>query len=213
MSLSCCRFALYVAVPWVWIGLKKGNLELYSDSNLLFLSAVTGSGCRSSSSVGGGYFSGRIRCRKDTGSCVSLAVNNVRELQSAKQERCFFCSELQVRNVGHKDQKDLVSRNSYSHIRKNRCLRTADLSDHFTKIVSVSELMKEGDLPIHVSDMTRMKYCGGSGSNTGTKNLTVCSSCENLLFSRKYSWCKITSLSTSSTTIQKACKQTMWCTE
>lgn len=35
--------------------------------------ADTGRGCRSSSSVGGGYFSGRIRCRNDTGSCVSQA--------------------------------------------------------------------------------------------------------------------------------------------
>jgi hypothetical protein len=35
------------------------------------LSADTGSGCRSSSSVGGAYFSGRMRWRKETGSTAS----------------------------------------------------------------------------------------------------------------------------------------------
>ena len=49
------------ALPWVWMGLKKGNLFWYRVSKAEFLRAVTGSGCRSSSSVGGGYFSGRIR--------------------------------------------------------------------------------------------------------------------------------------------------------
>ncbi len=58
-----------------------------------------------------------------------------------------------------------------------------------------------------------MKYCGGSGSKTGTKNLTVCSSCANLLLSRKYSWCRITSLSTSSTTIQNACNMPFGATQ
>ena len=37
------------------------------------LRADTGRGCRSSSSVGGGNFSGRIRCLNDTGSWVSDA--------------------------------------------------------------------------------------------------------------------------------------------
>lgn len=50
----------------------------------------------------------------------------------------------------------------------------------------------------------RRKYCGGSGSNTGTKNLTRCSSWQYLDLSKKYSWCKMTSESTSSTKIQKA---------
>ena len=36
-------------------------------------------------------------------------------------------------------------------------------------------------IPIHLSDTTRMKYCGGRGSNTGTKNFTMCSSVANLL--------------------------------
>ena len=54
-------YGLCVAVPWVWMGLKKGNLFWYRVSKAEFLRAVTGSGCRSSSSVGGGYFSGRIR--------------------------------------------------------------------------------------------------------------------------------------------------------
>ena len=49
-----------------------------------------------------------------------------------------------------------------------------------------------------------MKYWGGSGSNTGTKNFSVCSSEANLLFSKKYSWCKMISLSTSSTKIHIA---------
>ena len=35
------------------------------------LRAEIGSACRSSSSVGGGYFSGRMRCRNDTGRTVS----------------------------------------------------------------------------------------------------------------------------------------------
>lgn len=37
------------------------------------------------------------------------------------------------------------------------------------------------DLPIQRSDTTLMKYWGGSGSNTGTKNFTTCSSWANLL--------------------------------
>ena len=35
--------------------------------------------------------------------------------------------------------------------------------------------------PIHLSETTRMKYWGGRGSNTGTKNLIRCSSSANLL--------------------------------
>ena len=45
--------------------------SVYMSSYCGFLSAVTGSGCRSSSSVGAGYFSGRIRWRKDTGRVAS----------------------------------------------------------------------------------------------------------------------------------------------
>ena len=41
--------------------------HLYRASKAGFRSADTGSGCRSSSSVGGGNFSGRMRWRKDTG--------------------------------------------------------------------------------------------------------------------------------------------------
>ena len=51
---------------WVWMGLKVLK-PLYRASKAGFLRAVMGSGCRSSSSVGGGYFSGRSRCLKDTG--------------------------------------------------------------------------------------------------------------------------------------------------
>ena len=58
--------------------------------------------------------------------------------------------------------------------------------------------------PSHLSDTILIKYCGGRGSNTGTKNFSVCSSEANLLFSRKYSWCKMISLSTSSTNIHIA---------
>jgi hypothetical protein len=54
----------------VWIGLNVLKPR-YSASNAGLRSALTGSGCRSSSSVGGGYFSGRIRCRNDTGSTAS----------------------------------------------------------------------------------------------------------------------------------------------
>ena len=64
--------------------------------------ADTGRGCKSSNSVGGAYFSGSIRCLKDTGNCVSDAN--------------------------------------------------------------------------HLSEIIRIKYCGGKGSYTGTKNLIVCSS-------------------------------------
>lgn len=56
----------------------------------------------------------------------------------------------------------------------------------------------------HRSETTRMKYCGGRGSNTGTKKVTRCSSWAYLALSRKYSWWRMTSLSTSSTRIQKA---------
>lgn len=62
----------------------------------------------------------------------------------------------------------------------------------------------QNDLPNQRLDTTLMKYWGGSGSNTGTNNLITCSSVAYLLFKRKYSWCKIISLSTSSTKIQKA---------
>lgn len=57
----------------------------------------------------------------------------------------------------------------------------------------------------------RMKYCGGSGSNTGTKKVTRCSSWAYLAFRRKYSWWRTTSLSTSSTKIQKASDEPCIC--
>lgn len=45
----------------VWMGLKVPYL-VYRASKALLRSALTGSGCRSSSSVGGGNFSGRMSC-------------------------------------------------------------------------------------------------------------------------------------------------------
>jgi hypothetical protein len=44
------------------MGLKVLYRSLYSSSNCLLRRADTGRGCRSSSSVGGGNFSGRISC-------------------------------------------------------------------------------------------------------------------------------------------------------
>mmetsp|Transcript_42551 Transcript_42551/g.71011 ORF Transcript_42551/g.71011 Transcript_42551/m.71011 type:complete len:229 (-) Transcript_42551:4037-4723(-) len=79
----------------VWMGLKW-VMPLNKASYSGVRSAVTGSGCKSRSSVGGGYFSGRMRWRKDTGRRVSA--------------------------------------------------------------------------PSQRSDTMRMKYCGGSGSSTGTVN-------------------------------------------
>mmetsp|Transcript_2747 Transcript_2747/g.6037 ORF Transcript_2747/g.6037 Transcript_2747/m.6037 type:complete len:361 (-) Transcript_2747:2165-3247(-) len=62
---------LYRAVKtWVWMGLKVVR-PLYRASNAALRSALTGRGCRSSSSVGGGNFSGRMRWRKETGSVLS----------------------------------------------------------------------------------------------------------------------------------------------
>lgn len=80
-------------------------------SNCGLLSAETGNGCKSNSSVGGGYFSGRIRWRNETGNTVSL--------------------------------------------------------------------------PSHRSDTMRMKYSGGSGSNTGTNIFTTCSSSQYFLHTNK----------------------------
>ena len=45
--------------------------ELQVHEEQSHLRAEIGSACRSSSSVGGGYFSGRMRCRNDTGRTVS----------------------------------------------------------------------------------------------------------------------------------------------
>lgn len=112
------------------MGLNCGNLSEYNPSNCSFLSAVIGNGCKSSNSVGGKFFSGKIKCLKDTGSCVSA--------------------------------------------------------------------------PIHLSDTILKKYWGGSGSKMGTKNLTECSSWQYFALSKKYSWWRMTSESTSSTRIQKA---------
>ena len=50
------------------MGLKTENLLLYRASKAVFLRAETGKACRSSSSVGGRFFSGRMRWRKETGS-------------------------------------------------------------------------------------------------------------------------------------------------
>mmetsp|Transcript_19852 Transcript_19852/g.55358 ORF Transcript_19852/g.55358 Transcript_19852/m.55358 type:complete len:242 (-) Transcript_19852:3921-4646(-) len=50
----------------VWMGLKHCR-PLYSPSNVGLRRALTGRGCRSNSSVGGGNFSGRMRCLKETG--------------------------------------------------------------------------------------------------------------------------------------------------
>mmetsp|Transcript_3106 Transcript_3106/g.7164 ORF Transcript_3106/g.7164 Transcript_3106/m.7164 type:complete len:326 (-) Transcript_3106:3772-4749(-) len=55
----------------VWSGLKCVRRGAYSTSNPSARSADTGSGCRSSSSVGGGCFSGSSRCLKLTGMVVS----------------------------------------------------------------------------------------------------------------------------------------------
>mmetsp|Transcript_39769 Transcript_39769/g.98312 ORF Transcript_39769/g.98312 Transcript_39769/m.98312 type:complete len:205 (-) Transcript_39769:3824-4438(-) len=54
----------------VWIGLKCVKRPSKSGASSA-PTAATGSGCRSSSSVCGGYFSGRIRWRKEMGSTVS----------------------------------------------------------------------------------------------------------------------------------------------
>lgn len=59
--------------PWVWIGLK--TFIFFSkkiDWNWGLLRADNGNGCKSISSVGGGYFSGRIRWRNEMGRIVSL---------------------------------------------------------------------------------------------------------------------------------------------
>ena len=56
--------------------------------------------------------------------------------------------------------------------------------------------------PIHRSETIRKKYWGGSGSKMGTNILRVCSSSENFCFSRKNSWWRTRSESTSSTNIQ-----------
>lgn len=52
------------------MGLKLRR-EVYRDSNSARRKAVMGSGCKSSSSVGGGFFSGSSKWRKETGSTAS----------------------------------------------------------------------------------------------------------------------------------------------
>ena len=65
------KFGKMMSFPTcVWIGLKLRRL-VYRDSNSARRKAEMGSGCKSSSSVGGGFFSGSSRCRKDTGSTAS----------------------------------------------------------------------------------------------------------------------------------------------
>ena len=53
----------------VWIGLKWLKADSYNTAYEPI--AETGSGCRSSSSVCGGYLSGRMSKRKETGKVVS----------------------------------------------------------------------------------------------------------------------------------------------
>ena len=59
-------------------------------------------------------------------------------------------------------------------------------------------------LAVHQSEMTRMKYCGGIGSNTRTNNLMVCSSSQNFCLRRKNLLWRIISLFPSSRRIQNA---------
>ena len=67
----------------VWMGLKWVNG--YSCWNAVFFKAVTGSGCRSSKSVCGGWRSGSIKCRKLTGQATS-APN-----QRSEMARTQYC--------------------------------------------------------------------------------------------------------------------------
>jgi len=68
---------LSVEKTCVWIGLKCVK------AGVLAHSAETGSGRRSSSSVCGGYFSGRMRWQKETGSVVS-APSQLSEMMRMK---------------------------------------------------------------------------------------------------------------------------------
>ena len=115
---------------WVWIGLSSEMPSpAMTASNCLFFRAATGSGCKSSSSVGGAYFSGRMRCLKESGSVASQ--------------------------------------------------------------------------PSHLSEMTRTKYCGGSGSVMGRVNVMIESSSHLARVSRKPSWWMMISESASSTMTMK----------
>ncbi len=80
------------------MGLKNGNFSVYRASKLEFRRADTGRGCRSSSSVGGGYFSGRIRCRNDTGSCVSLARNIVKPCGGVLNKRLRGLAGMDIKD-------------------------------------------------------------------------------------------------------------------
>jgi hypothetical protein len=90
----------------VWIGLKcvKG----YSASQALLRSTVTGSGCRSSRSVGGWNFSGRTRLWNVTGTAVSEPSQRSETTRMKYSEGDGVVDDAVARRVLHLEVKELL---------------------------------------------------------------------------------------------------------
>lgn len=86
-----------------------------------------------------------------------------------------------------KHTKTKQTKRTVSYLSHNRSLSTP-----WAGVKEQEEDRNKTPSPIQVSETTLMKYCGGSGSNTGTKNFTVCSSWANLLQMDKYNLHSIT---------------------
>ena len=87
-----------------------------------------------------------------------------------------------------KFQKQQISttRSTQKQNKQKELSHICHTTDHSQPLGQVSKNSSKTPSPIQVSETTLMKYCGGSGSNTGTKNFTVCSSWANLLQMDKY---------------------------
>lgn len=148
--------------------------HLYSASNDGLRSALTGSGCRSSSSVGAGNFSGRMRCLAVGGGGWGRGGSH-RIL--AEEAGCVHRQEGEARLEPAIGGLWPACPSSGSPSR--------DAPEPPTPpcLLHGPHLKDTGSEASHCSQRsltTRMKYWGGTGSVTGTVNVSVCSSSQNL---------------------------------
>ena len=155
---------------WVWIGLKTFNpCAAYNFSASGQRKAVKGNGCKSSSSVWGGYLSGKIRCRKDTGSKVCALIHLS---ETTRMKYLSYCSSTSLKfTLAHLTRSHMYGIPSYflrSMTWKNIPMWLIWHSNDQNVLHNVAPI---GSL------LTFGSRCwGGKGSVMGTVKFKVCSS-------------------------------------
>mmetsp|Transcript_67494 Transcript_67494/g.180338 ORF Transcript_67494/g.180338 Transcript_67494/m.180338 type:complete len:237 (-) Transcript_67494:3335-4045(-) len=133
------------------MALKVLSHDAYTASNSPLRSADTGSGCRSSSSVRGGNLSGRMRCRKETGSTVSAPSHRsdtTRTKYCGGMGSCTgtvkvsVCSSSRKRPLSMKSSWcSTVSPSTSSTSTTNISVDPCTLSSHLKSAVMVSSIL------------------------------------------------------------------------